>query len=55
MQSVQQILQLKRQLTSKLWKLQDKLETLAVEAAAMLLQLHHNCIIIYNVKENMQL
>ena len=30
-------------------------ETLAVEAAYILSQLHDNCIIIFNVKENMQL
>ena len=54
LQSEKQILQLKRQLTSKLWILQGRHETLAVEAAAnMQSQLHDNCIIIF--KENMQL
>ena len=47
MQSEQQILQLKRQLTSKLWKLQDGHETLAAEATNMPSQLHDNCILIF--------
>ena len=55
MQSEQQILQLKLQLTSKLRKLQDGHSTLAVEAANMPSQLHDNCILIFSVKENMQL